>query len=341
MERRPMGVTDQPAPTSGRVAVATAVAVATVLYVAACAFGGSYGTAFFAIPVFVGFTAGVLFPTHPYRASFYALATASFLAVATLREGVVCLLFSLPVLVPMLMVGAFAGSVFRARAQSRRAQRAGIGMMLFIGIGWQIVGGRMDDPRMHPRHAAEASIVIDAAPSDVFALLTSGELRVAPRWPWFLRIGLPIPERMLVEKPGPDGNIRFDFSQGTAFANITAWSPGRELRYSVNRYEIRDLPFHITRLGRTPDYGLRSERVQDWLTLDDTRYTLSPSPTGGTILVRRIAWRRHLAPDLYFGWLQQAVMERAQVRLLELIRDRAHQRGPSPHGFVLSYAAPR
>ena len=54
-----------------------------------------------------------------------------------------------------------------------------------------------------------------------------------------------------------------------------------------------------------------------------TRYTLSPGVRGGSVLRRRVIWQRHLAPDSYFGWLQQTVMERAQVRLLELIRNRA------------------
>ncbi|HEX4341498.1 MAG TPA: hypothetical protein VH062_36565 [Polyangiaceae bacterium] len=131
-----------------------------------------------------------------------------------------------------------------------------------------------------------------------------------------------MPDRMVVERGGLGGRVRFDFSQGTAFARITKWNPGHELAYAVDRYDVRDLPFHITRLGRGPDYGFRSERVEDWLTILDTRYTLTRSENGETILRRRIVWQRHLAPDVYFGWLQQTVMERGQVRLLELVRSR-------------------
>jgi hypothetical protein len=96
----------------------------------------------------------------------------------------------------------------------------------------------------------------------------------------------------------------------------------RPRNHTVDHYDIRDLPFHITRLGRGPDYGFRRERMEDWLTIVDTRYTLTPPPNGGTALQRRIVWRRHLAPDIYFGWLEQTVMERGQVRLLELVRSR-------------------
>jgi hypothetical protein len=127
---------------------------------------------------------------------------------------------------------------------------------------------------------------------------------------------------MQVERGGLGGRVRFDFSQGTAFARITRWQPGQELAYAVDGYDITDLPFHITRLGRGPDYGFRSERIEDWLTILDTRYTFTQTANGGTLLRRRIVWQRHLAPDVYFGWLQQTVMERGQLRLLELIRAR-------------------
>ena len=92
-------------------------------------------------------------------------------------------------------------------------------------------------------------------------------------------------------------------------------------RDAVERYQIRDLPFHVTRIGRSPDYGFRSERVEDWLTLLELRYSLAPAADGGTQLSRRTIWRRHLAPSLYFAWLQQTVVERGQRRLLELLRE--------------------
>jgi hypothetical protein len=197
-----------------------------------------------------------------------------------------------------------------------------VGLMIFISFGWQVWARLTDDPSRHPVHAAETEIAIAAPPDAVFATLATRELRVESRWPWFIRIGLPMPDRMLVERGGLGGRARFEFSQGTAFARITKWQPGRQLAYTVDGYEIHDLPFHITRLGRGPDYGFRSERVEDWLTVLDTRYTLTPSSDGGTLLRRRILWQRHLAPDLYFGWLQQTVMERGQLRLLELIGSR-------------------
>jgi uncharacterized protein YndB with AHSA1/START domain len=309
-------------PSEGQKVWALLIGVFVLLYVASCLLTNGYGAAFFSIPVFVGFVAGLLYPQGPFRASLYALITTLGLAIVTLREGVVCVLFSLPLLVPLLWLGSFAGSIVRRHVNTRRARNAGITLVILLGIGSQVWARMTDDPSRHPLHVAEAEIAIDAAPEAVFAAFTQGELRVESRWPWFIRIGLPMPERMNIERAGRGGRVRFDFSQGTAFARITTWKPGRELAYTVDRYQIQDLPFHITRLGRGPDYGFRSERIEDWLTIVDTSYTLTRSSDGRTVLRRRIRWQRHLAPDLYFGWLQQVVMERGQIRLLELIRNR-------------------
>jgi hypothetical protein len=212
--------------------------------------------------------------------------------------------------------------------------------VLLAGAGWQAVDGYLDDPVLHPLHSARTSVTIQARPAHVFALLTQRPLQVAPRWPWFIRVGLPMPERMTVEQPRLHGAVRFDFAQTAVFGRITSWDPPRQLGYTIQRYEIHDLPFHITRLGRSPDYGLRHERVEDWLSVKDTRYQLTPTASGGTLLERTIVWQRHLAPDVYFAWLQQTVMERGQERLLQAIAREAERRdGGTPRELDMSQAS--
>lgn len=145
-----------------------------------------------------------------------------------------CVLFSLPVLIPMLWAGSFAGAVARKHVHSRRAQRRAAGLVIFLGLATQLGSRFSDDPSRHPLHVAETELTVDAPPSTVFALLTTSELKVESRWPWFMRIGLPMPDRMTVEQSGLGGRVRFDFSQGTAFARITRWQPDRALAYAVD-----------------------------------------------------------------------------------------------------------
>lgn len=321
-----MAVTPSFAPSKVHVGIASAVAAATVLYATATALGESYGLAFFSIPLFLGIVAGALCFRQPYRTANKAVLIALLISIVTLREGVICVLFSLPITLPMTYVGAYSGSKLAAFASSRRARNASVLLLLVAGGAWQAIDGSLDDPARHPRHVAEAEAVIDGAPSEVFSLLTETPLRVAPRWPWYIRVGLPMPERMTVEEPRVGGRVRFDYPRTTVFAHITRYSPPRELAYAVDRFDIDDLPFHVTRLGRSPDYGFRNERIEDWLTIEDTRYRLEATADGRTTLRRRVAWRRHLSPGLYFGWLQQTVIERGQERLLEAIAEQARAR---------------
>jgi uncharacterized protein YndB with AHSA1/START domain len=307
-------------PRTGWVIVSLGVLASTLLYTVGVCVQGSYGASFFAAPLFVGAIVGALSLRRPFRNAWIVLGASLLLAVVTLREGVVCVLYSLPLLIPELMIGTACAWTVRRWRRAERYRNFMAGLALLIGLGWQIAEGRLDDPAHHPVHVAESSLEIPAPPEQVFAALTR-PIEVAARWPWFLRVGLPMPRRMEIAGAGPRGRLRLDFSQGTAHGHVTAWQPGRALAFTVDRYEIHDLPFHITRLGRGPHWGLRTERVDDWLTLLELRYSLTPTATG-TLLTRQTTWRRHLAPGFYFGWLQQQVIGRGQRRLLELIRDR-------------------
>jgi len=55
-----------------------------------------------------------------------------------------------------------------------------------------------------------------------------------------------------------------------------------------------------------------------------------------------MVWRRHLAPAIYFGWLQQAVIERGHARLLAHLRQTLAERPvPIPQSSPLVAAAGR
>ena len=314
--------------------VSFALVTAVVLYVVAMLIGKSYGAAFFAIPFFVGLGAGFASQEKPYRNALIAFVLAVLLSVAFLREGVICLLFALPIFLPGLLAGAACGARVRGYAKTRAARRGGAAGILAFGLLAQGVDALSDDPSRHPQHVARAEIALASSPERVFQSLTSEPLRVEGRWQWFLRVGLPMPNELRVF--AAERKVRLSFNHGAAFADITEFRANRALAFHVTRYLIDDPPFHITRLGRGPHYGLRTERVQDWLTLEEVRYELEPSASGGTLLRRETRWRRHLAPAFYFAWLQQTVMERGQQRLLEMIRRRVDVAPRSASGLEVA-----
>ncbi len=311
-EFRPVG--------KGHLAVALGVACACVLYVTSSVLTRSYSEAFFATPLFVGFVVGLASSERPYRNAFLTLMLALTFSVLTLREGVICILFSLPILVPLTFVGAYTGHTARRWQRQRRARRQLGAAALLLAVGWQAFDGATDDPAAHPLHSASLFVIVDAPPAAVFEQLTTTQLEVGGPWPWFLEVGLPIPRRLEVVRPGVGGSVRLEQSTGVGEGRITEWVPGETLEYRVDSYRVDDSPFHITRLGRAPDYGLRAERVGDWLTVERVRFDVAALPDGKTELLRTMVWRRHLAPHFYFGWLQQAIIERGQARLLAQLR---------------------
>jgi uncharacterized protein YndB with AHSA1/START domain len=236
----------------------------------------------------------------------------------------------LPLVVPETILGALSGATVRRYVRNRRWRIGIASALLLAGVGWQVVDGAIDNPARHPLHHAESTIVIDAPPDRVFAAIAGPSLTIDQRWQWFLRIGLPMPSRLEMDQSGLGAGVHATFSHGMAHGHVTEWRPGRALAYTIDRYDIDDLPFHITRLGRGPHYGLATERVDNWLTLVSTRYALEATPSGGTRLRRTVVWRRHLAPGFYFGWLQDQIMSRGQQRLLELVRERVPKGGGDP-----------
>jgi uncharacterized protein YndB with AHSA1/START domain len=336
----PLPAPPLPPPTLRGLVCATGLLAGVVLYCGARAFGKSYGEAFFCSPFVVGTIVGLLAPRRPVRSSLVTLAGLLLIALATLQEGVICCLFALPLVAPETILGALCGSTIRRFVHNRRVRERIAGLLVAGTLAWQAIGGALDDPGRQPLHHATSSIAIAASPERVFAALTERPLTVEARWPWFLRVGLPMPSRFSVDAPGPDGRVRAVFSAGIARGPITEWVPGRALAFRIDRYQIDDPPFHITRLGRGPHYGLHPDRVDDWLTLTGARYRFEPAPGGGTLLRREISWRRHLAPAFYFGWLQETIMRRGQDRLLELVRERIEPAAAADAGPAVAALPP-
>jgi uncharacterized protein YndB with AHSA1/START domain len=332
------GGADVPRPPS-QLAVAVGVGVSVLLFLYSCgaAFTKAYGTSFFAIPYFIGFIVALLTPERPYRktlnASLAVLGLGLLVLLVVKREGLACVLFAAPLLIALMLLGTLCGVPLRRFIDSRKKRVVTIVSLMLISASWQAVSGHFDDPLRHPQHRVTSEVAIAAAPERVFQVL-AGDTTVTGTWPWMLKLGLPIPRRLVVDRPGPGGQLRIEFNHGTAHARITAWEPGRQLAFQVERYQLDDPPFFITRLGRGEHFGLKAERVTEWLSFEEIRYTFARTDDGGTRLTRTTSFRRHLSPDFYFGWLEQSVMQRGQERLLRHLRERIET--PATRGVEVS-----
>jgi len=313
-------------PSATAMTIGIGVTATLVLYAVGAVASRSYNAAFFAFPFFVGFIVSILSPKHPFRNTGLSVFVGLVILVALLREGVACVLFALPLLVGEMFIGALCALPVRRYIDTRRKKIATVTTMMMIAIAWQTISGHLDDPTQHPIHRVSSETVIAAPPERVFDVLTGGASAKGP-WPLVIRLGLPIPQRLVIEEPGPAGSLRMEFNHGSAHARVTDWRRGQAFAFEVDHYEIDDPPFFITRLGRAEHFGLKTERVDDWLTLREIRYTFLHDGEGRTVLRRSTVFQRHLSPDFYFGWLEQTILQLGQDRLLEQIRDQVNPNG--------------
>ncbi len=279
---------------------------------------GNYVTPVFWSPYIIGFIFGVSSTHQAYRNTVVAYVAVVLVLLATFREGAACMAMATPLLLPLCLAGTFSGRLTGGIVKSRRARKTSA-VLVFLALGgWQAAAMALDDARTHPWHEVRAAIDVGTTPDGVFALLTDPRgLEIGGAWPKVLDVGLPIPERMVVQTPGENGLIRFDFNHGKVEAKIVAWRPGRLLSFSPARFELDDPPFFHTRLGDGPHRGLKTERVTDWLTFGVLSYEIEPREGGGSRLTRVTRFQRHLFPSFYFENLQTAVIEAGSKSLLE------------------------
>ena len=115
---------DLPEPSRPGIVLAVGVTAAVLLYCSARVLCKSYSEAFFCSPFFVGAIVGVLAPERPIRNSFITLTVALLASIAVLQEGVVCVLFALPLVIPETILGALSGATIRRHVHHRRLRMA-------------------------------------------------------------------------------------------------------------------------------------------------------------------------------------------------------------------------
>jgi uncharacterized protein YndB with AHSA1/START domain len=284
------------------------------------------GTPFFLLFGAPGLLIGLFSPRRPYRNGLIVLGIVLLGMVLTLREGVACVLFALPLLLPVLVLGIFVGNVLSRWLITRRAKATAALVALAAQAAWQSHDLLTDDPARHPWHVVEAVIDVAAPPEDVFRLLTASELSLGGPWPRVITLGLPVPRSLRVEAPGVGGSMRLGFNHGTATAAIVAWEPGRVLAFELRSIELHDPPLFRTRLSADEHFGLKAERVSDWLTFGRLEFRMEPRAGFGTRLTRVTRFQRHLFPSVYFEPLQHYVIRAGSERLLEQLKTLAEAR---------------
>lgn len=274
---------------------------------------GVYGwTLFVVLPVLLGGLAAWV--TGPATAAEAAKVGMGAVGIATLTffalgaEGLICIMMTLPLALPLGALGAWL--VYRSEA-SVAATRGGIAMLLLLPPGSLV----WDNTAHPPVFEVRSAITVDAPPEQVWKHVVTFSVLPPPQ-EWYFRAGLAYPIRARIEGAGP-GAVRYcEFSTGPFVEPIETWDEPRLLRFRVT---ANPEPMHEW----SPYARVTPKHLHGYLISKQGQFRLTRL-AGNRTLLEGTTWYQHgLWPAQYWRWWSDAIIHRIHVRVLNHIRDLA------------------
>jgi hypothetical protein len=276
--------------------------------------GGIYGwTVFILLPVLLGGVGSLLARSETVaRAAGVGALTAAASACFLLPlgvEGLICILMSLPLTIPL---GALGGALVYHANSTRQAARGMTMMMLLLPatLMWDVKAPP-------PVFKVRTEITVAATPEQVWKHVVAFSPLPEPR-EWFFRAGVAYPKRARIEGSGP-GAIRYcEFSTGPFMEPIEVWDEPRLLHFRVTE---NPAPLH-----EWSPYGeIRPKHLHGYLVSKQGEFRLTKLANGDTLL-QGTTWYQHgLWPAEYWRWWSDAIIHRIHLRVLNHVRTLAEQ----------------
>jgi hypothetical protein len=291
----------------------------------------TYGwTLFVAIPFGVGLFAAAVYRSLRGRAVGAAIAVGT-LSLAVLAgglialgfEGALCIVMALPLGIAAALCGAISDQYAR-----RERERSGVRLqasVLLVAVPLLTAGEAALDrePVVRP---VTTTVVIDAPPDVVWKRVVSFPPLPPPREAIF-RAGIAYPIEARIEGRGV-GAIRLcRFSTGDFVEPITAWEPGRLLRFSVTSQPepMREL---------SPWGDVHPPHMDGFLKSHQGEFRLTALPGGRTRVEGTTWYENRMWPARYWrAWSDPLIhtIHRRVLRHIERLAERdAASRGRSP-----------
>jgi hypothetical protein len=191
-------------------------------------------TVFIALPIATGFTSACF--TRLLSAILLTSGLSILLSCLALlftgKEGVVCIVFALPLILVGAVIGAVLGWLVRGWIDSpaNLALFPLVGILGVFGIGAaeDRLGG---DERIEP---VTSVVTLDASAEEVWSALLAPD-DVSANRPLLLRMGLPVPLRCSLEGTGLGARRTCYFDSGVIEERVTRWEPARRLDFQIVR----------------------------------------------------------------------------------------------------------
>ncbi|MBN8681740.1 MAG: polyketide cyclase [Chitinophagales bacterium] len=247
-----------------------------------------YGVALFAIlPFAAGYAQGA---ARLERQKILGALSALFLTLLILLivgwEGIVCILMSLPLVLPSFAVGALIRSLLTRKrdGNDKPLQSTLLPLLTFLIAAWIETQVSAPGPEIIPVRSA---VVLPGSTMAVYNAIKSVDAMDAEK-PFLLRIDLPVPQKCVLEKESVGGLRTCYFEGGQIVEKITELEPGKTLRMDVIDYQLT---------GRT------------WLGFKEAIYQFEALDDKNTKMTRITTYTSSLHPRFYWEPLERLGIE--------------------------------
>lgn len=233
-----------------------------------------------------------------------AVVLASFGWLALGQEGVLCIVMSLPLSLPL---GCLGGWIFY-RSQTGKFQSGAATMLLLLPVGtlgWDV---KAEPPVFEVRSAIE----IAASPERIWKYVVTFSELPEPR-EWYFQAGLAYPKRARIEGSGP-GAVRYcEFSTGPFVEPIEVWDEPSLLRFRVTS---NPAPMHEW----SPYSRVLPKHLHGYLISKRGQFRLTPLGPNRTLLEGSTWYQHGLWPAEYWRLWSDAIIHRIHMRVLSHIK---------------------
>jgi len=238
---------------------------------------------FFMLPFVVGATIAMVTP-RAFLSSLLLAATGSLLIcllslVSMHAEGILCAVLAFPLIFVPLALGAVIGMFLRRLIRPFEGARMNA-LVLLLGPLLLFGGHRFEEAHYpQPRvQTVTTTTHLAAPPEEVWRNIQSLS-SLSGRKPFLMHIGLPIPQKCVLQGTSVGSKRICYFDQGSIEESVLEWDPPRKMRLAIDR---TNMP------GR------------HWLSFNGAEYDLAADATGTTI-TRTTIIRSTLRPAGYWA----------------------------------------
>jgi hypothetical protein len=288
----------------------TAIGLLAFLFLTSRQYPQMGGILFLMVPVVAGFSVTLVArrPNSIVAAALLSVVGSLVLLIALGKEGVLCALLALPIIVAGLAIGAGIGFLVRKYVVKRAAnQNTTTGILLLIAPMLILAGGRVERPMLrHPRtEVIQTAVEVNDSSERVWLNILSIDSLKASK-PMLMYVGLPIPQRCTMQGKGVGAKRTCYFNVGYIEETVTGWNPPYFLGLSIDRTHMP---------GR------------HWLGFERAEYRLE-SKGRTTVVTRTTTITSHLRPSWYWSPLERLGIQSEHRYILQDLVLRAGQLAP-------------